>query len=61
MIHLLSFIWISGFAYVHISALCVCIEPTEVKRGHQISWNWTMGGCESAFGDQKLNLGPLRA
>lgn len=57
MIHLLYFICISGFACVHISALCVRAEPAEVKRGPQISWNWNLGGCESAFGDQKL--GPL--
>ncbi|ERE86719.1 hypothetical protein H671_1g4288 [Cricetulus griseus] len=36
------------------------IDPTEVKRRHQNSWNRNMNGCGSAFGVQKLNLVPLQ-
>lgn len=39
---------------------CMCVyEPLEVKRGHQIIRNWSLGVCERAvMGMLETELGP---
>jgi hypothetical protein len=33
--------------------------PAEVRRGHQIPWNWSLEGCEIPYEYWELNLSSL--
>ena len=48
-------------AGMHICTPCAHLVPTEVRREHQITWNWSFtDGCEPPCVCQELNLGPLQ-